>query len=246
MSDPPEEERQRRKKRKGAPKNPLSAYTYFIMDVRKDVAAKNPKMSFREVAIAVGKMWHALREEQRKIYNQKAEQDKARYENEMMNWTHMLNAEAAEAAMENKSKKRKKNGPKNPLSAYTYFVIEKRPIVSSSNPKLSFGEVATHVGQMWRALESEGRAKYEQLAREDKERYDREKEMMQNRLSYNITTNGAYEEDIHADGHHGAQHDAQDDDRINMVHRHPDHTDVHHNNPGHQPMMAENYWRMNE
>ncbi|GBG34179.1 High mobility group protein [Hondaea fermentalgiana] len=263
LVEPPEDDRQRRKKRKGAPKNPLSAYTYYIMDVRKDVAAANPSMSFREVAIAVGRMWHQLSEDDRKVYNQKAEQDKARYENEMINWTQMLNTEAQEAAQENKSKKRKKTGPKNPLSAYTYFVIEQRPIISTQYPKLSFGEVATRVGQMWRALDSTGREKYDILAREDKERYDREKEMIKNRLSYMANANALAagnnndddeedddDEDVAHRRHSRSRTNGHHDDGLIMRHHHHLQQQSAHLHPSHhhesaaQPPSDPSYWRM--
>ncbi len=181
---PPEEDKQKRKKRKGAPKNNLSAYTYYIMDVRKDVQLNNPHMSFKEVAQHVGQMWRNLDVESRAIYTQKAESDKARYENDMIEWNTRLQAEAAEAALESKGKKKKKMGPKNPLSAYTYFVMENRPLVSVDNPKLSFGEVAAKVGVMWRALSPEERVKYDTLAAEDKDRYEREKESLKQRLQH--------------------------------------------------------------
>ncbi len=71
------------------------------------------------------------------------------------------------------------NCSENPLSAYTYFVMEKRPQVSIESPKLSFGDVASKVGNMWRELSSEERTKYERMAREDKERYDKEKQSIQ-------------------------------------------------------------------
>mmetsp|Transcript_12080 Transcript_12080/g.19662 ORF Transcript_12080/g.19662 Transcript_12080/m.19662 type:complete len:279 (+) Transcript_12080:47-883(+) len=180
---PPEDEKQKRKKRKGAPKNPLSAYTYYIMDVRKDVALNNPHMSFRDVAVHVGQMWRNLDAESRSMYSHKAELDKARYENEMIDWNARLQAEATEAALESKNKKKKKSGPKNPLSAYTYFVMETRPMVSVENPKMTFGEVATRVGQMWRGLSPESRTKYDHMAQQDKERYDREKESMKQRMA---------------------------------------------------------------
>jgi len=41
----------------------------------------------------------------------KAEQDKSRYENEMIDWNARLQVEAAEAAMEPRNKKKKKNHP---------------------------------------------------------------------------------------------------------------------------------------
>ncbi len=48
---------------------------------------------------------------ERQGYVLKAEQDKTRYENEMIDWNARLQVEAAEAALEPKAKKKKKNHP---------------------------------------------------------------------------------------------------------------------------------------
>lgn len=48
--------------------------------------------------------------------------------------------------------------------------------MSKENPELHFKEVATKVGQMWRDLAEHHREKYQQLADQDKVRYEREKE----------------------------------------------------------------------
>mmetsp|Transcript_3840 Transcript_3840/g.4781 ORF Transcript_3840/g.4781 Transcript_3840/m.4781 type:complete len:264 (-) Transcript_3840:755-1546(-) len=178
QAPPPEEERGKRKKRKGAPKNPLSAYTCFVMEMRPIVGAEHPEMTFGEVAVQVGQMWRNLDPEKRLNYTHKAEIDKQRYENEMVAWNAKLAAEAAEAAAEGKKRKKKRTGPRNPLSAYTYFVMEMRPIVSVENPEKTFGEVAAKVGQMWRELPAEKRVKYNMKAEEDKARFEREKMML--------------------------------------------------------------------
>lgn len=174
---PPEEARGKKKKRKGSPKNPLSAYTCFVMETRPIVACDNPQMTFGEVASQVGVMWRNLGPESRQKYTQRAEVDKQRYETEMRIWNQKLADEAAAAAAEGK-KKKKKTGPRNPLSAYTYFVMEMRPIVTNENPGKTFGQVASKVGQMWRDLNADNRMKYNLKAVEDKKRFEREKMML--------------------------------------------------------------------
>ena len=44
------------KKPKGAPKNPLSAYTLFVVETRRQVSEAHPHLSFGEIAV-LGKCW---------------------------------------------------------------------------------------------------------------------------------------------------------------------------------------------
>mmetsp|Transcript_2890 Transcript_2890/g.5348 ORF Transcript_2890/g.5348 Transcript_2890/m.5348 type:complete len:371 (+) Transcript_2890:228-1340(+) len=77
-----------------------------------------------------------------------------------------------------KSKKRKRMKdpltPKNPLSAYLFFVVKQRSS-GSENSKDSFSATAKKIGQKWRAMTHEEKMPFIQLAKYDKQRYLREK-----------------------------------------------------------------------
>jgi hypothetical protein len=74
-----------------------------------------------------------------------------------------------------KAKKDKKNGGiKRALSAYMYYVSEKRSVVMSEYPDSTFGEVGRILGQWWRECPDHERVHYDQLAARDKQRYERE------------------------------------------------------------------------
>ncbi|KAL3899117.1 MAG: hypothetical protein SGCHY_002277 [Lobulomycetales sp.] len=77
-----------------------------------------------------------------------------------------------------KAKKVKKdpNAPKRGLSAYMFFVKEKRADVSASNASMSFGEVGKELGRLWKEVSAEDKEKYDNMAAADKERYKREME----------------------------------------------------------------------
>ena len=49
-----------------------------------------------------------------------------------------------------------------------------RPQILKEDPKTKFTEIGTIMGQRWRALSAEEKKKYEDLAAEDKIRFDRE------------------------------------------------------------------------
>jgi hypothetical protein len=79
----------------------------------------------------------------------------------------------------NKSRQRRFKhpaAPKNPMSAYLFFVAEQRTQLSGTADSQRFSEVAKSLGRRWRSMSAAERAPYVELARHDKERYLREKE----------------------------------------------------------------------
>ena len=62
-----------------------------------------------------------------------------------------------------------------PLSAYTCFVRELQPKLTTSHPEKSFQNVAAMIGQMWQELSDAGRQPYKQLAARDMRRFKTEK-----------------------------------------------------------------------
>eukprot|EP00914_Ancora_sagittata_P019481 GHVO01038937.1.p1 GENE.GHVO01038937.1~~GHVO01038937.1.p1 ORF type:complete len:156 (+),score=23.09 GHVO01038937.1:173-640(+) len=63
-------------------KRPLSSYTFYFMEARKDLVKKNPSMSVAEVGKKVGELWRAKSIKDRESYIQLAARDKKRYESE--------------------------------------------------------------------------------------------------------------------------------------------------------------------
>ena len=75
-----------------------------------------------------------------------------------------------------KGKKKDPKAPKKPLSAYMYFSNELRSKVKAENPDISFGDIAKAISKKYKELTSEGKVKYEDLAKKDKRRYEKEME----------------------------------------------------------------------
>lgn len=72
----------RKKKDPNAPKRSLSAYMFFANDTRDSVRSENPGISFGQVGKLLGEKWKDLSPEEKKPYEEKAENDKKRYEEE--------------------------------------------------------------------------------------------------------------------------------------------------------------------
>jgi len=78
------------KKKKGkkyrdpdAPKRCKGSFVYFTEDVRPKLITEFPEMTFIEMGHLLGERWRALTPEQRKVYEEKAQVGKLRYQEEM-------------------------------------------------------------------------------------------------------------------------------------------------------------------
>jgi len=82
-----------------APKKALSAYIYYGIDAREKLKEENPDASITDIVKMLGAAWKNLPAEEKAIYEEKANQDKVRYEKEKE-----LHQKSSEY-QENKSKK---------------------------------------------------------------------------------------------------------------------------------------------
>ncbi|GAA6014578.1 hypothetical protein JCM10207_001651 [Rhodosporidiobolus poonsookiae] len=71
--------------------------------------------------------------------------------------------------------KKDPNAPKRNLSAYMIFSQDARAQVKEENPDVGFGEIGKLLGAKWKELDEEDRKPYEEKAKADKARYEKEK-----------------------------------------------------------------------
>jgi len=64
--------------------------------------------------------------------------------------------------------------PKQPLSGYVHFLNERRESVRGENPDITFSELSKKLAAEWSALPEEEKSKYNEMAKKDKDRYDKE------------------------------------------------------------------------
>jgi hypothetical protein len=74
-----------------------------------------------------------------------------------------------------KRPKKDKNAPKRAKTAFIIFSSEMRPDLKRKHPEYGFSELGKELAKLWRAVSEEEKKRFEQLAAEDKQRYDREK-----------------------------------------------------------------------
>jgi hypothetical protein len=99
--------------------------------------------------------------------------DKARYAKEMKTYKPPPGFEAPATKGKGKTKK-DPNAPKRGQSAYFHFMNEMRPKVKEETPDINFGDIGKVIGEKWKVISAEEKARYEAMANKDKERYTRE------------------------------------------------------------------------
>lgn len=90
----------------------------------------------------------------------------------------------AKGEIKKKQKRKKKdpNAPKRHLSAYMYFAKEKREELVLSNPALKsdIAQMGKIIGSLWSKANAQEKQKYENMAMQDKIRYEKQKEEYNN------------------------------------------------------------------
>lgn len=76
--------------------------------------------------------------------------------------------------------------PKQPLSGYVHFLNERRESVRSENPDITFSDLSKKLAAEWSALAEGEKNKYNELAKRDKDRYDKEFADYQHTESYKV------------------------------------------------------------
>jgi len=74
--------------------------------------------------------------------------------------------------------------PKQPLSGYVHFLNERRESVRGENPDITFSDLSKKLAAEWSALAEPEKNKYNELAKRDKDRYDKEFSDYQHTESY--------------------------------------------------------------
>ena len=195
----PKKTKKKAKKDPNAPKRPRTAYTYFMLDVRAKLATENPTFGFGEIGRLVGQKYKELTTEEKEVYDNQASEDKERYEKEMENYTPpdadsdddedddvSSKASGKKTAGKKPAKKKVKkdpNAPKKGLSTYMLFCKDMRSILKEESPELTFGELGKLLGQKYKELSAEEKAKYDVLAAADKVRYERENKVYESKKS---------------------------------------------------------------
>ena len=170
-----------------APKRGKSGYLYFCSEFRNEVKASlGEQAKATDVTKELGLRWNALKVSKKpadkKIlegYEKMAADDKDRYQNEKSVYT-PPESDDSDKPKRRGGKQKSNNGPKRAKSGYLYFCEDQRNQLKVNNPSLKSTEITSELGRLWNELKNDvSRAseilKYENLALEDKQRYESQK-----------------------------------------------------------------------
>jgi len=166
----------RRKKDPNAPKRPLTTYMAFVSHHQKIVAPQYEKQ--KDVLQHISNLWRNATAKDKKKFAAEADADRQRYAREMEDYQ-----PPPREPKPSKSRFKKLSIPRKPkraVSAYAFFVKERRPIIArdyQSTGESSFKEgqeIIKIVSALWKDLPPRERKKYEQKAKRDKKRFEHE------------------------------------------------------------------------
>ncbi|KAK9712965.1 hypothetical protein K7432_006764 [Basidiobolus ranarum] len=161
------------------PKRPLSAYLQFHREVFNALSPEE-KTSVTATSKTIGEKWRNLAESEKKHYQDIAENNKKEYEVKCKNFLNSLSpsdyVKLAQIRKQNKAKGKNfpkfkdPNAPRKPMTSYVLFLKEKYDELNTGNNTETFRKIA----EEWRQTPESGRKVYEELAAEDRVRYDQE------------------------------------------------------------------------
>mmetsp|Transcript_29053 Transcript_29053/g.41614 ORF Transcript_29053/g.41614 Transcript_29053/m.41614 type:complete len:197 (+) Transcript_29053:235-825(+) len=161
------------------PKRNMSAYFLYSNANRAQIKADNPEASFGDLAKLISEKFKALSDDERKVWENKAVKDKARYEEEMKHYVSISDDDSDGGGKKKKKVKKDPNAPKRNMSAYFLYSIAMRSTFKEDNPDASFGDLAKMISVAFKGLSEDEKKMWMKKAEEDKERYLQEMEEYQ-------------------------------------------------------------------
>lgn len=161
-----------------APKRNMSAYLLYQNAMREQFKRENPGMTFGQLSKYTSHMYKNMTPEEKATWESRAGQDKVRFDNEISVYVPPPGHDARGVLIEDlRPRKRSKRGLKDPSApkrasgAYVFFTNEMRPKVLQEYPGIKFVELGKVLGERWRALTPDEKKRFEEMAMDDKVRF---------------------------------------------------------------------------
>lgn len=174
------------------PKRPTSSYLHFCAEKRSEVT--KTASSLGETSKELARLWAEMSEQDRKPYQDLADQSKEEYESKKAAWIEECRGISKKASTRKPTKTivastssmNLGDAPKRPRSAYVLFSSSKRPEVGKRFSRL--GDVTKELARMWKEASPDERKVFEEMASEDKARFEEQIEHTQSKE--NMSTKG--------------------------------------------------------
>lgn len=149
------------------PKRAMSSFMFFANANREIVKEQNPELNFFDIAKELGVRWKEMEPQDKRPYEDLAEQDKKRYNDEKANYV-------PDPAYDRPPLDTTQRKPKKARSAFLLFSNSERPSVKESHPDFSFSETAKELGRRWKSLSASQKKPWEKASKLDQKRYEEE------------------------------------------------------------------------
>jgi hypothetical protein len=155
----------------------MTAFFCYSQKRREEMKKEGVKMAVTEQTKKFSEEWKKMDVSEKKPFEEKAVEDKKRYEKEMAGYTPPEKESDSSSSDDGPKKKKAKkdpNAPKRAMNAYMYFMQDQRAAVKEKNPKLTNKELLSELGAEWKKLSDKDKEPYNQKAADDKTRYQNE------------------------------------------------------------------------
>ena len=171
--DPPKATKRRKKKDPAAPKEPANAFLLFAVKRRAELKEEPERapLSFTEASKAIADEWRALGAAERAPFELRAKREREEYDEAKAAYVPVPACPCAGRLTKTGRLRKDPLRPKDPHSAYFYFLESSRPALVRRSPGLSVPQLTKALAAEWRALDDAGRAPYAELAAADKARH---------------------------------------------------------------------------
>ncbi|CAM0945943.1 unnamed protein product [Alopecurus aequalis] len=185
-------------------KKPAPAYVLWCKDQWAEIKKQNLDADFKEVGNALGAKWKTLSAEEKQPYEERYRQEKEAYlqvvgqekreaeamkllDEEQMRWTakelleqylkfrQETQEESSKKAKKKSKKEKDPSRPKQPMSAYLVYSQERRAALVAE--KKNVPEIGKITGEEWKGMTEAQKAPYEEVARKQKEEYQKQMEV---------------------------------------------------------------------
>lgn len=171
------------------PKKPPSSYILFCQEMRPQIIAENPDLSFTEVGKHLGEAWKRLPDHEKQSFDLRAKDLKEEYLRQKEEYMSSLSeSELANLRQEEEEKRhsrarrkikaemKKLEKPKQPANAYAVFMSERLSGIQNPRDQMSL------LSEEWKNLTEEEKMHFKEEASRLRENYNLEMEAWKERM----------------------------------------------------------------
>jgi hypothetical protein len=150
------------------PKKNKSAYMFYCVEGRVEIKQENSDLDNKSVVVELGVRWTKIKEsnpDKLKYYNDLAEQDKKRYQEEKGNYVKPTNIVKGEGDVEKKTTKVGSSETEEPkkktkVNGYINYCSAKREQCKLDNPGVLPKDITRKLSEGWKSLTDEEKEKF--------------------------------------------------------------------------------------